>query len=85
MSNAIDFDTMEITNDMMFGSVFRNEADCKELLERILGFPISELTIVEAQKTMKATLLGKGIRLDVYVKDMEGNAYDIEMQMTKKQ
>ncbi|MGN0341896.1 MAG: hypothetical protein ACI4DO_03805 [Roseburia sp.] len=24
MSNAIDFDTMEITNDVMFGSVFRN-------------------------------------------------------------
>ena len=43
------------------------------------------MTIVEAQKTMKATLLGKGIRLDVYVKDMEGNAYDIEKQMTKKQ
>ncbi|MCI5620715.1 MAG: Rpn family recombination-promoting nuclease/putative transposase [Lachnospiraceae bacterium] len=49
-----------------------------------MGFSIRELTIVEAQKTMKATLLGKGIRIDVYVKDMEGNAYDIEMQMTKE-
>lgn len=83
MSNAIDFDTIGITNDVMFGSVFRDREKCKELLQRILGFPISELTIVEEQKTMKTTFLGKGIRIDVYVKDMDGNAYDVEMQMTQ--
>lgn len=66
---------------VMFGSVFRDKEKCKELLERILGLTISELTIVEAQKTMKSTFLGKGIRIDVYAKDMEGNAYDIEMKM----
>ena len=85
MSNVIDFDTIGITNDVMFGTVFRDKEKCKELLERILGLTISELTIVEAQKTMKSTFLGKGIRIDVYAKDMEGNAYDIEMQMTKEQ
>ena len=85
MSNVIDFDTIGITNDVMFGTVFRDKEKCKELLERILGLTISELTIVEAQKTMKSTFLGKGIRIDVYAKDMKGNAYDIEMQMTRKQ
>ena len=85
MSNVIDFETIGFTNDIMFGSVFHDKEKCKELLERILGLTISELTIVEAQKNMKSTFLGKGIRIDVYAKDMKGNAYDIEMQMTRKQ
>ena len=36
-----------------------------------------------ALRMIKTTLLGKGIRIDVYVKDNHGNAYDIEMQTTK--
>ena len=80
---AVDFAKIGITNDVMFGTVFKNEDDCKELLQRILGIEICELTIVESQKTIKTTLLGKGIRIDVYVKDNYGNAYDIEMQTTK--
>ena len=80
---AVNFAKIGITNDVMFGTVFKNADDCKELLQRILGIEICELTIVESQKTIKTTLLGKGIRIDVYVKDNHGNAYDIEMQTTK--
>lgn len=80
---AVDFAKIGITNDVMFGTVFKNEDDCKELLQRILGIEICELTIVESQKTIKTTLLGKGIRIDVYVKDNYGNAYDIESRQSK--
>lgn len=76
----IDFDKIEITNDFMFGTVMSEPENCKEFLQRILGMEIAELTIAEPQKSMKQGLYSKGIRLDVYVKDMEGNAYDIEMQ-----
>ena len=30
----IDFEKIGITNDRMFGTVFRNEKECKELLQR---------------------------------------------------
>ncbi|MBO5488637.1 MAG: Rpn family recombination-promoting nuclease/putative transposase, partial [Eubacterium sp.] len=38
--------------------------------------------MVTEQKTMKNKRFGKGIRLDIYVKDQDGNVYDLEMQMT---
>lgn len=80
MTDTILFDAIDITDDVMFGSVFRDKDDCKEFLERILGIKIAELIIVEEQKSMKTKLAGKGIRIDVYVRDSVGNSYDIEMQ-----
>ena len=50
---AVDFDKIGITNDVMFGTVFKNADDCRELLQRILGIEICELTIVESQKSIK--------------------------------
>ena len=82
MTDAINFEQIGITNDVMFGSVFQNVEDCKELLQRILHLKIVELTIVEGQKQMNRNLSGKGIRLDIYARDGEGNSYDIEMQLT---
>ena len=82
MTDAINFEQIGITNDVMFGSVFQNVEDCKELLQRILHLRIVELTIVEGQKQMNRNLSGKGIRLDIYARDGEGNSYDIEMQLT---
>ena len=44
---------------------------------------LAEIEVVEPQKVMKTTLIGKGIRIDIYAKDSEGNVYDIEMQTTE--
>ncbi len=77
----VDFDKIGIINDRMFGTVFRNEKECKELLQRILGIHIVEITIV-AQMSVESSFYGKGIRLDIYAKDENGNVYDIEMQTT---
>ena len=78
---VIDFEKIGITNDRMFGTVFRNEKECKELLQRILGIHIVEIIIV-AQMSVEGSFYGKGIRLDIYAKDENGNVYDIEMQTT---
>ena len=78
---VIDFEKIGITNDRMFGTVFRNEKECKELLQRILGIHIVEIIIV-AQMFVEGSFYGKGIRLDIYAKDENGNVYDIEMQTT---
>ncbi|MBU5429822.1 Rpn family recombination-promoting nuclease/putative transposase [Kineothrix sp. MSJ-39] len=83
-TEAINFDEIGITNDFMFGTVFRDKVKCKELLQRILKIKLTEIEVVEPQKMMKTTLIGKGIRIDVYAKDSEGNVYDIEMQTTEE-
>ena len=81
LAERIDFDSITLKNDVMFSSVFRDPDNCKELLQRILGFEISEIIIAEDQKSIKTKPWSKGIRLDIYVKDIYGNVYDVEMQM----
>lgn len=83
-TETINFDEIGITNDFMFGTVFRDKEKCKELLQRILQIKLVEIEVVEPQKSMKTTFIGKGIRIDIYTKDSEGNAYDIEMQTTEE-
>ena len=68
----------------MFGTVFRDKEKCKELLQRILQIKLIEIEVVEPQKSMKTTFIGKGIRIDIYAKDSDGNVYDIEMQTTEE-
>ena len=65
-------------------SVIPDKEKCKELLQRILKIKLAEIEVVEPQKVMKTTLIGKGIRIDIYAKDSEGNVYDIEMQTTEE-
>lgn len=83
-TETINFDEIGITNDYMFGTVFRDKGKCKELLQRILKIRLVEIEVVEPQKIMKTTLIGKGIRIDIYAKDSKGNVYDIEMQTTEE-
>ena len=83
-TETINFDEIGITNDFMFGTVFRDKEKCKELLQRILKIELIEIEVVEPQKIMKTTLIGKGIRIDIYAKDSQGNVYDIEMQTTEE-
>lgn len=78
----IDFEKITLTDDMMFSTVLSEPQKCQEFLQRILGITIVELEMVTEQKTMKNKRFGKGIRLDIYVKDQDGNVYDLEMQMT---
>ena len=83
MRRHIDFDKIGITDDVMFCTVLSNSEDCREFLQRILGIEIEEIVVVGTQVSMKSNFHAKGVRLDVYVKDKKGNAYDIEMQTTK--
>jgi predicted transposase/invertase (TIGR01784 family) len=83
-TETINFDEIGITNDFMFGTVFRDKEKCKELLQRILQIKLIEIEVVEPQKSMKTTFIGKGIRIDIYAKDSDGNVYDIEMQTTEE-
>ena len=76
-----DYENIQITDDFMFGTVFSYKEDCKEFLQRILQIRILEIRIVTPQQSIRNRKDGKGIRLDVYVRDDQGNSYDIEMQL----
>ncbi|MDO4988761.1 MAG: PD-(D/E)XK nuclease family transposase [Synergistes sp.] len=69
-----------ITDNFMFRLVMESEALCKTLIERVLNIKISKLQYVEHEKSFEISLDGKGARLDLYVTDEDGNAYDVEMQ-----
>ena len=82
--NEFKDDYVHFTNDFMFCSVLENKALCKEFLQRILGIKIARIKCVCNQKAIKNSLNTKGIRLDIYVTDIYGNSYDIEMQTSTK-
>ena len=76
---------LTICNDFIFGKVMRNTELCKELLEIILNIPIDRVEFPEEQKTIDISGDGRGVRLDVYVKDGKNTVYDIEMQTAQKE
>ncbi|MDO4988141.1 MAG: PD-(D/E)XK nuclease family transposase [Synergistes sp.] len=69
-----------ITDNFMFRLVMESEELCKTLIERVLNIKIGELQYVEPEKSFELKLDGKGTRLDLYVTDEDGTAYDVEMQ-----
>ena len=81
-SKRVPFDDLTIVNDFLFCKVMQDEALCKELLEIILGVESEKIVYNEDQKVFRETIDGKGIRLDVYVKDEKHTIYDLEMQTT---
>ena len=76
--------TLTITDNFLFEKVMRNKRICKRLIEKILGMTIADISFPESEKVIDMRRDSKGVRLDVYVTDMDGNIYDIEMQCTNE-
>ena len=72
---------LTLRNNFMFGLVMEKQELCKKLIECILGIKIKSISYMEHEKSFEANLRSKGIRLDLFVIDEDGVAYDIEMQM----
>lgn len=68
------------SNRFMFRLVMENPELCKRTLEVILGIRIRKLLYHESEKSIEAQLFSKGVRLDIYIEDEDGVAYDLEMQ-----
>jgi predicted transposase/invertase (TIGR01784 family) len=73
------YEQLKFSDDYMFKSVMIRENICRRVLERILGERVREIKFHEAEKSVKNSLPGKGVRLDVYLWN-DTTAYDIEMQ-----
>ena len=75
-----DWSTVGISNHFMFRMVMEKPELCKEFLERVLDIKIKTIEDPESEKSLEAKLSSKGVRLDMYVEDENGVAYDLEMQ-----
>lgn len=77
-----NWEELGISNDFIFGKVMQDPYLCKELLQRILSdLTIDHVEYPELQKDIRVDIDAKSVRLDVYVKDEKGTAYDIEIQV----
>ena len=70
-----------IANNFIFYKVMRNNPDvCQELLEILLEFKIERIEMSQEEE-INVDFGSKGIRMDVYAKDSDGQkAYNIEVQ-----
>ncbi len=80
MKPTINWDTVKLTNNLMFKHVMKNQELCKELLETILGRKIAKIVYKEGEKEFDVALNSKSVRLDVYIEGEEKTVYDLEMQ-----
>lgn len=71
-------------HDYVFCSILtENPHICKKIAELAIGRTIKEIVSVQAQKSIKESVDGKGVRFDVVFDDDANNVYDIEMQRTE--
>lgn len=77
-----DKSKLSIREDFVFGSVMSSKKICLELIRLILpDLNIQSIEFPERQKTVEDEFHSHGVRFDVYTRDNQGNAYEIEMQV----
>jgi len=82
MANYKPLSEQTLMNNYVFYKVMRNPKRIKPLLEFILHKKIKDIKLVESEKTLKERFESKGARLDMYVEDVDGVIYDVEVQTT---
>ena len=77
------FEKIEFTNDFMFRKVMEDPKICKRMLEILLDIKIDHIENLTSEFTLQNIYNGRGVRLDVYVKDST-RVFDVEMQTSVK-
>jgi len=75
------WDELTIQDDYMFKLIMGVKRICLSLLQSILHVEIADIHYLETEKSVDARYQGKGIRMDVYVRDDANTVYNIEMQV----
>lgn len=71
---------LNLSDDFLFDVTTENLDACKIIIELSLGITIKEIAWKEGQKVIHNLPGKRGIRLDFYVEDSEGNLFNVEMQ-----
>ena len=74
------WEELTIQDDYMFKLIMGVKRICLSLLQSILHVEIADIHYLETEKSVDARYQGKGIRMDVYVRDDANTVYNIEMQ-----
>lgn len=74
---------LTLKDNFMFGAVMADEDICREFLELALEIPV-ERVVVSKERSIVYRPEYKGIRLDVYARDLEHTHYNVEMQVVPK-
>ena len=77
-----EFKNLPLSDRFMFGEVMRNSGICKLFLEELLQCKIERIVFAAKEAGLSDTVLGHGIRLDVFLADENNTHYDVEMQNT---
>ena len=84
MDYIVDWNKITLANNFVFCRVMEAEPElCRKLVELLLGFEVKKIKIVKSEYALKAGLLDKGIRMDVYCK-ADDRVIDLEMQTVVK-
>ena len=75
------WEELTIQDDYMFKLIMSIKHICLSLLQEILHMEIRDIHYLETEKSMDARYQGKGVRMDVYVRDDAATVYNIEMQV----
>ena len=74
-------DFIPITNDIAFSNILSHNLELtRKLLEVLLQKKLKEVTLAEREKTIDSDPYTRGIRLDLYVEEVNGKVYDVELQ-----
>ncbi|MSR92106.1 Rpn family recombination-promoting nuclease/putative transposase [Clostridiaceae bacterium WCA-383-APC-5B] len=75
---------LNLNDDFLFGKVMNDISIVHEFLEYLLNMEIKEIEMVNTQEVISPQYGSRGVRLDVYVKDVYNNKYNIEIQNTDR-
>ena len=73
------WENLTLANDFMFGHIMRKKSLCLEMMRRILpGKSIEDIRLIETQKTLRAGIDSRGVRLDML---LEGSREVIDTEI----
>lgn len=75
------WDDIRLSNDYTFCKALEDQRFCTRLVSEIIGYQVDHVEIIEPHRTVQESISAKGVQLDVYVKDSDGNVYGFEMQV----
>ncbi len=75
---------LTLLDRFLFAEVMENPEISQIMLEIILGYEVSVSEWAQAEKEIRISPLNRMARIDLYLKDREGNVYDAEVQKDNK-
>ncbi len=84
LETSVNRPKVGFTHHIVFQEVMRREPVlAKELLERVLGFQIERVELVQTEHAVDAHLSSRGVRFDLYAKGSD-KVIDVELQATEE-